>query len=106
MHGLTGGSWKRNHDQATATEKNGPPGNNEHYHCGIGYQHPVDVHYGRAESVRDARADVLAAAYTRHPERFVRKHPEPPDLPTVAWINKPDDGTNNHQESPVNSTNP
>ena len=24
MHGLTGGSWKRNHDQATVTEKNTP----------------------------------------------------------------------------------
>jgi hypothetical protein len=27
MHGLTGGSWKRNRDQAMATEKNGPVGN-------------------------------------------------------------------------------
>jgi putative transposase len=79
--------------------------NTEHYHCGIGYQHPIDVHYERAESVRDARADVLAAAYTRHPERFVRKHPEPPALPTTAWINKPDE-TDNHQEQPINSTNP
>jgi hypothetical protein len=26
MHGLTGGSWKRNHDQTTATEKNDPGG--------------------------------------------------------------------------------
>jgi hypothetical protein len=26
--------------------------------------------------VRDARADALTAAYTRNPERFVRKHPE------------------------------
>jgi hypothetical protein len=27
MHGLTGGSWKRSYDQATATEKNNPTGN-------------------------------------------------------------------------------
>ena len=27
MHGLTGGSWKRNRGHATATEKNGPAGN-------------------------------------------------------------------------------
>lgn len=79
--------------------------NTEHYHCGIGYQHPIDVHYGRAESVRDARAHVLTNAYARHPERFVRKHPEPPALPTTAWINKPDQ-TANDQESPVNSMNP
>jgi len=65
--------------------------NTDHYHSGIGYHHPVDVHYGHAQAVRDARADVLTAAYTRTPERFVRKHPEPHALPTSAWVNKPDD---------------
>lgn len=45
------------------------------------------MHYGRAGAVR---ADTLAAAYTAHPERFVRKHPEPPELPGTVWINKPD----------------
>jgi hypothetical protein len=24
------------------------------------------------------------------PERFVRRAPVPPELPTAAWINKPD----------------
>jgi putative transposase len=65
--------------------------NTEHYHSGIGYHHPIDVHYGRSGAVREARADVLAAAYMRNPERFVRKHPEPPELPAAAWINKPDE---------------
>jgi putative transposase len=65
--------------------------NTEHYHAGIGWHHPIDVHYGHAETVRAGRADVLTAAYTRHPERFVRKHPEPPALPTAAWSNKPAD---------------
>ena len=32
---------------------------------------------------------MLDAAYAAHPERFVRKAPEPPKLPTVAWINEP-----------------
>jgi putative transposase len=63
--------------------------NHEHYHCGIGWHHPVDVHYGRIEAVRAARADVLAAAYTRNPQRFVRKPPEPPALPATVWINEP-----------------
>jgi len=63
--------------------------NTEHYHSGIGYHHPVDIHYGHAQAVHDARAEVLTAAYTRTPERFVRKHPEPHALPTSAWINKP-----------------
>jgi putative transposase len=50
---------------------------------------PADVHYGRAEQVQGARAEVLTAAYAAHPERFVRKLPQPPRLPTTAWINKP-----------------
>ncbi len=63
--------------------------NRDHRHSGIGFHTPHDVHYGHARAVRDARADVLAAAYARNPERFVRKHPEPPALPTAAWINRP-----------------
>lgn len=79
--------------------------NTEHYHSGIGYHHPIDVHYGRAETVREARADVLTDAYTRNPERFVRKHPQPPALPTAVWINKPDE-TDMQPERPVDSMNP
>ncbi|TMR08066.1 IS3 family transposase, partial [Nonomuraea zeae] len=44
--------------------------NHEHYHSGISYHHPVDVHYGRAAAVRDKRAAVLAAAQATHPKRF------------------------------------
>jgi putative transposase len=65
--------------------------NEIHRHSGIAYHTPASVHYGHHESIRVARADVLAAAYTRHPERFVRKHPEPPTLPEAAWINRPAD---------------
>jgi putative transposase len=79
--------------------------NTEHYHSGIGYHHPVDVHYGRAGTVRAARVDVLTTAYTRHPERFVRKHPRPPAPPATAWINKPEE-TDTQQESPDDSMNP
>ena len=39
--------------------------------------------------MRAGRVDVLAAAYAAHPERFVRKAPEPPQLPGPAWINRP-----------------
>lgn len=63
--------------------------NDEHRHSGIGYHTPSDVHHGQAGTVREARAEVLTAAYTRNPERFVRKHPEPPALPEPAWINQP-----------------
>ncbi|MFP1155759.1 IS3 family transposase, partial [Mycobacterium sherrisii] len=37
--------------------------------------------------VRDKRAGVLDAAYAEHPERFVRKPPEPPKIPETSWIN-------------------
>jgi putative transposase len=63
--------------------------NDEHRHSGIGFHTPADVHYGRAEALRQQRALVLEGAYHEHPERFVRRRPEPPALPSVAWINQP-----------------
>jgi putative transposase len=63
----------------------------EHRHSGIGYHTPYDVHHGEADLVRDLRAKVLADAYNQHPERFVRKFPEPPAIPEQAWINRPTD---------------
>ena len=60
-------------------------------HSGIGFHTPADVHYGRAELIRADRGLVLDAAYAAHPERFVRKPPTPPALPTAAWINRPDE---------------
>ena len=63
--------------------------NNEHRHTGIGLFTPECVHYGRAEGVYTSRKEVLRAAYEAHPERFVKRIPAPPQLPTAAWINKP-----------------
>ena len=63
--------------------------NDEHRHSGIGYHTPSDVHYGRAEVVREQRQKALNAAYAAHPERFVRKPPVPPVIPVVSWINEP-----------------
>ena len=63
--------------------------NHEHRHSGIGMHTPSDVHHGHAAAIREARANTLSAAYAATPERFVRKHPEPPDLPGTAWINRP-----------------
>ena len=64
--------------------------NDEHRHSGLGLHTPADVHYGTAETVRDKRAGVLDAAYAAHPERFVRRPPQPPKLPATVWINRPD----------------
>jgi len=63
--------------------------NTEHHHSGIGLMTPEVVHYGRAQHVWEQRKHVLQAAAITHPERFVRKPPTPPALPTAVWINKP-----------------
>ena len=63
--------------------------NTEHRHSGIGLLTPEMVYRGRADAVRANRQLVLTAAHAAHPERFVRKHPEPPALPTAVWINPP-----------------
>jgi putative transposase len=67
--------------------------NDEHRHSGIGFHTPADLHYGRADAVRQQRAAVLHAAHAEHPERFVRKPPAPPKLPAAVWINKPGEDT-------------
>ncbi len=64
--------------------------NGAHRHSGIGLMTPTAVHHRQAPAVHAARARVLDAAYERYPERFVRKPPVPPELPTAAWINKPE----------------
>ena len=63
--------------------------NNEHHHSGIGLLVPAIVHYGKAEQVLASRQETLLAAYRTHPERFVRRPPQPPALPQQAWINPP-----------------
>ena len=67
--------------------------NGEHRHSGIGLMTPAAVHEGRAATMRDARQRVLSAAYVAHPERFVRKPPQPPLLPHAVWINPPKEGS-------------
>ncbi|WP_139805519.1 DDE-type integrase/transposase/recombinase, partial [Mycobacterium intermedium] len=63
--------------------------NDEHRHTALGLHTAADIHYGLAETIRDKRATTLANAYDAHPERFVRKPPEPPKIPNTSWINRP-----------------
>jgi len=63
--------------------------NNEHRHSGIAMLTPATVHYRQAEKVIEQRQVVLRNAYTRHPERFVNKIPEPMKPPAAVWINQP-----------------
>ena len=52
---------------------------------------PVTVHYDQAEAVCEQRQHVLEAAYTAHPERFVRGKPKPSRPSEEVWINQPQD---------------
>jgi putative transposase len=63
--------------------------NHEHYHSGIAYLHPADMHTGRATDIVAARQQVLDTAYTDNPERFRNRPPRAAHPPSEAWINKP-----------------
>ena len=63
--------------------------NHEHRHSGVGYLTPDAVHSGLVEAIQTKRASTLDIAYMRHPERFVRGRPVPPEVPNAVWINPP-----------------
>jgi putative transposase len=63
--------------------------NTGHHHSALGWLTPEDVHYGRGAHMVKARQQVLDTAYLQHPERFVRKPPQAPQLPEAVWINPP-----------------
>jgi len=63
--------------------------NGEHYHSGIGYLHPGDVHAGTHHSTIEARQGVLDQAFEANPERFRNRPPHAPAPPAEEWINKP-----------------
>ena len=64
--------------------------NNVHRHSGIGLVTPAQRHHGMDKVVYEKRQEVMVAFYQRHPERFVKGMPKPPELPGEVWINKPD----------------
>ena len=63
--------------------------NSEHRHSGIALFTPSDVHHGRVEEKSALRQTALDAAYTKHPERFVRGRPKPLQLAAASYINRP-----------------
>jgi len=72
--------------------------NHEHYHSGLGMLRPATVHHGRAAEVRVQRQETLNTAFSAHPERFVRKPPQPASLPEAVWINPPPRGDSNRND--------
>ncbi len=63
--------------------------NHEHRHHGIALHTPASVHFGTATEIREQRQLTLHAVYAANPSRFRHRRPEPPKLPTSAWINDP-----------------
>ena len=63
--------------------------NDEHRHSSLALLTPAMVHYHQAPAILRQRQSVLDAAYSAHPERFVRKPPKPSQLQKEVWINKP-----------------
>ena len=63
--------------------------NHDHYHSGIAYLHPTDLHDGTAGETIAARQHVLDAAYEANPDRFRNHPPRAATPPAEAWINNP-----------------
>jgi putative transposase len=71
--------------------------NQEHRHSGLGLLSPAVVHHGLAPAAIQRRRQVLDTAYRAHPERFVRRPPQPLPAPKEVWINKPQPPVNKPQ---------
>jgi putative transposase len=82
--------------------------NTLHRHSGIGLMTSESVHTGRAHALFVQRADTLHVAFLANPTRFKGRIPQPPRLPTAAWINPPkqEATTNTPDPSTVISCNP
>jgi len=63
--------------------------NTVHRHSGIGFMTPHSVHYDLARGIRLTRQASLDAAFAATAHRFKGRRPQPPELPTAAWINPP-----------------
>lgn len=61
--------------------------NNEHRHSGIAMLTPVSVHYQQHRPILKTRAAVLALAFEKHPERFVKGASVVKLVPENVWIN-------------------
>lgn len=62
--------------------------NHTHYHSGIAYLRPADLHAGREADVIERRQAALDQAHATNPQRFARR-PKPATPPERAWINRP-----------------
>lgn len=63
--------------------------NHEHRHSGIAMLAPANVHFHQHETILAKRAVVLATAFEKHPERFVKGMTVVKSIPEHVWINPP-----------------
>ena len=63
--------------------------NHEHRHSGIAMLTPVSVHYQQHEPILKNRSAILALAFEKHPERFVKGVSVVKMVPEHVWINPP-----------------
>jgi len=61
--------------------------NADHHPAGAGSMTPGPIPFGQARAIHAARQQTLELAVPGIPERFVRKPPEPPHIPTAVRIN-------------------
>ena len=69
--------------------------NFEHRQIGLGLMTLAAVDYCWAPGLRNRRRHMFGLAHQTHPERFVRGHPTPPELPEAVWINPLTDSVTN-----------
>jgi len=62
--------------------------NTTHYHSGVAYLRPSDLHAGRHPEILQRRQVTLDQAYEAKPRRF-RRPPQAKRPPERAWINQP-----------------
>ena len=62
---------------------------NEHYHSGIKFLHPADVHAGKAAEILEKRQVVYEAAKAAHPERWHGRKTRDWTMPVAVYLNPP-----------------
>ena len=63
--------------------------NHHHHHSALCLMSPANVHYHKADTIRQQRQNILHVAFDTHPERFVKGVPTHPKVPDQVWINPP-----------------
>lgn len=61
----------------------------EHYHSGIKFLHPADVHAGKGEAILEKRHTVYEAAKAAHPDRWHGRKTRDWSFPAKVYLNPP-----------------